>query len=200
MHRTSAEFRRAPRAPLPDWRRAIEIELGRQACTTPSEQACRAAAPTAKEICPIAGNVLGRHSDGLLRHCQPASEAFDAERTACEPVDNLSPCSQFHAAACSNRAAMKVATGNARKRGDLMAGVADAAPQPVRRTPRRRSAVEEQNPILDTKQQPALTQNAREKSSKVLKSLERVSGIEPPSSAWKAVALPLSYTRAAPPI
>src|SRR5262245_35735833 len=25
--------------------------------------------------------------------------------------------------------------------------------------------------------------------------LERVSGIEPPSSAWKAVALPLSYTR-----
>jgi hypothetical protein len=29
--------------------------------------------------------------------------------------------------------------------------------------------------------------------------LERVSGIEPPSSAWKAVALPLSYTRAASP-
>ena len=28
-----------------------------------------------------------------------------------------------------------------------------------------------------------------------LKRLERVSGIEPPSSAWKAVALPLSYTR-----
>jgi hypothetical protein len=25
--------------------------------------------------------------------------------------------------------------------------------------------------------------------------MERVSGIEPPSSAWKAVALPLSYTR-----
>jgi hypothetical protein len=30
---------------------------------------------------------------------------------------------------------------------------------------------------------------------KPLKKLERVSGIEPPSSAWKAVALPLSYTR-----
>jgi hypothetical protein len=30
---------------------------------------------------------------------------------------------------------------------------------------------------------------------KCLISLERVSGIEPPSSAWKAVALPLSYTR-----
>jgi hypothetical protein len=26
--------------------------------------------------------------------------------------------------------------------------------------------------------------------------LERVKGIEPSSSAWKAVALPLSYTRA----
>jgi hypothetical protein len=28
-----------------------------------------------------------------------------------------------------------------------------------------------------------------------LKILERVKGIEPSSSAWKAVALPLSYTR-----
>ena len=31
---------------------------------------------------------------------------------------------------------------------------------------------------------------------KSLKTLERVKGIEPSSSAWKAVALPLSYTRA----
>ena len=31
---------------------------------------------------------------------------------------------------------------------------------------------------------------------KPLKTLERVKGIEPSSSAWKAVALPLSYTRA----
>ncbi len=31
-----------------------------------------------------------------------------------------------------------------------------------------------------------------------LKSLERVKGIEPSSSAWKAVALPLSYTRIGP--
>jgi hypothetical protein len=30
---------------------------------------------------------------------------------------------------------------------------------------------------------------------KPLKLLERVKGIEPSSSAWKAVALPLSYTR-----
>ena len=30
---------------------------------------------------------------------------------------------------------------------------------------------------------------------KYLKTLERVKGIEPSSSAWKAVALPLSYTR-----
>jgi hypothetical protein len=29
-----------------------------------------------------------------------------------------------------------------------------------------------------------------------LKSLERVKGIEPSYSAWKAAALPLSYTRA----
>ena len=33
-------------------------------------------------------------------------------------------------------------------------------------------------------------------SYKLLKLLERVKGIEPSSSAWKAVALPLSYTRA----
>ena len=32
-------------------------------------------------------------------------------------------------------------------------------------------------------------------ASNPLKSLERVKGIEPSSSAWKAVALPLSYTR-----
>jgi hypothetical protein len=32
---------------------------------------------------------------------------------------------------------------------------------------------------------------------KCLKDLERVKGIEPSSSAWKAVALPLSYTRIA---
>jgi hypothetical protein len=31
--------------------------------------------------------------------------------------------------------------------------------------------------------------------AKSLKTLERVKGIEPSSSAWKAVALPLSYTR-----
>jgi hypothetical protein len=33
--------------------------------------------------------------------------------------------------------------------------------------------------------------------SKPLKSLERVKGIEPSYSAWKAAALPLSYTRVA---
>ena len=32
-------------------------------------------------------------------------------------------------------------------------------------------------------------------SPKSLKTLERVKGIEPSSSAWKAIALPLSYTR-----
>jgi hypothetical protein len=32
----------------------------------------------------------------------------------------------------------------------------------------------------------------------VLKMLERVKGIEPSYSAWKAAALPLSYTRAQP--
>src|SRR5216684_6263770 len=34
--------------------------------------------------------------------------------------------------------------------------------------------------------------------TKHLKSLERVKGIEPSYSAWKAAALPLSYTRARP--
>jgi hypothetical protein len=33
------------------------------------------------------------------------------------------------------------------------------------------------------------------KSNKCLKTLERVKGIEPSYSAWKAAALPLSYTR-----
>ena len=33
-------------------------------------------------------------------------------------------------------------------------------------------------------------------SKKCLKTLERVKGIEPSYSAWKAAALPLSYTRA----
>jgi hypothetical protein len=33
---------------------------------------------------------------------------------------------------------------------------------------------------------------------KALKTLERVKGIEPSYSAWKAAALPLSYTRARP--
>jgi hypothetical protein len=35
----------------------------------------------------------------------------------------------------------------------------------------------------------------RPKEINPLKTLERVKGIEPSSSAWKAVALPLSYTR-----
>ena len=36
------------------------------------------------------------------------------------------------------------------------------------------------------------------KSNKRLKPLERVKGIEPSYSAWKAAALPLSYTRVRP--
>jgi hypothetical protein len=47
----------------------------------------------------------------------------------------------------------------------------------------------------DAKQQPGVTQNAGLPRPKPLKTLERVKGIEPSSSAWKAVALPLSYTR-----
>jgi hypothetical protein len=34
--------------------------------------------------------------------------------------------------------------------------------------------------------------------NKCLKTLERVKGIEPSYSAWKAAALPLSYTRVRP--
>ena len=37
---------------------------------------------------------------------------------------------------------------------------------------------------------------ANSRQSNQWKTLERVKGIEPSSSAWKAVALPLSYTRA----
>lgn len=36
-----------------------------------------------------------------------------------------------------------------------------------------------------------------DKFNKYLKTLERVKGIEPSYSAWKAAALPLSYTREA---
>src|SRR5262249_39207524 len=40
-----------------------------------------------------------------------------------------------------------------------------------------------------------LVRMARAMIAKRLRKLERVKGIEPSSSAWKAVALPLSYTR-----
>ena len=40
-----------------------------------------------------------------------------------------------------------------------------------------------------------LVRMARPMIAKRLRKLERVKGIEPSSSAWKAVALPLSYTR-----
>ena len=46
-----------------------------------------------------------------------------------------------------------------------------------------------------TKAKPADLQFHFGRFSKSLKTLERVKGIEPSSSAWKAVALPLSYTR-----
>src|SRR5262249_41012436 len=44
-------------------------------------------------------------------------------------------------------------------------------------------------------QQPRSVSTPGVSGAKPLKSLERVKGIEPSSSAWKAVALPLSYTR-----
>jgi hypothetical protein len=40
-----------------------------------------------------------------------------------------------------------------------------------------------------------LVRTKERRRRKLLKTLERVKGIEPSSSAWKAVALPLSYTR-----
>ena len=43
--------------------------------------------------------------------------------------------------------------------------------------------------------QTGLARRTRRTAAKPLKTLERVKGIEPSSSAWKAVALPLSYTR-----
>jgi hypothetical protein len=55
-------------------------------------------------------------------------------------------------------------------------------------------AAAEQCAVLDYRQSP-FAATARHKSPKPLKRLERVNGIEPSSSAWKAVALPLSYTR-----
>jgi hypothetical protein len=41
----------------------------------------------------------------------------------------------------------------------------------------------------------AASHSELQKKSNLLKSLERVKGIEPSYSAWKAAALPLSYTR-----
>jgi hypothetical protein len=46
-------------------------------------------------------------------------------------------------------------------------------------------------------QQSGKVSPAAKGGAKSLKVLERVKGIEPSSSAWKAVALPLSYTRIA---
>jgi hypothetical protein len=46
--------------------------------------------------------------------------------------------------------------------------------------------------------QPGLSEWKLTNPKKCLKTLERVKGIEPSYSAWKAAALPLSYTRARP--
>ena len=56
--------------------------------------------------------------------------------------------------------------------------------------------------MMRTKQQPCRTLSdkpgnvSENPQAKSLKTLERVKGIEPSYSAWKAAALPLSYTRA----
>jgi hypothetical protein len=57
-------------------------------------------------------------------------------------------------------------------------------PQPLRSSVTRRVTRE-----------PKHKASLRKIHSKPLKSLERVKGIEPSYSAWKAAALPLSYTR-----
>src|SRR6185312_8715583 len=70
--------------------------------------------------------------------------------------------------------------------------------------PRARSAAAAARPPMPAPMTPIrgsdcfmLTPDARARSRWVLgEGLERVKGIEPSSSAWKAVALPLSYTRA----
>jgi hypothetical protein len=55
--------------------------------------------------------------------------------------------------------------------------------------------------MMRTKQQPCRTVSDKGpdrtnfSGAKCLKTLERVKGIEPSYSAWKAAALPLSYTR-----
>jgi hypothetical protein len=47
-----------------------------------------------------------------------------------------------------------------------------------------------------SEQQPPLSERVLAIAFQCLKKLERVKGIEPSYSAWKAAALPLSYTRA----
>jgi hypothetical protein len=49
----------------------------------------------------------------------------------------------------------------------------------------------------DQRSSPAVYQPIATTGLKRLEKLERVKGIEPSYSAWKAAALPLSYTRAA---
>jgi hypothetical protein len=62
----------------------------------------------------------------------------------------------------------------------------------------RQPSLKQQKSAANRDPRPALTrQNGKPKyRAKSLKSLERVKGIEPSYSAWKAAALPLSYTRA----
>ena len=55
---------------------------------------------------------------------------------------------------------------------------------------------EQKQTICQNEQHSPLVRKKIDACRKYLKTLERVKGIEPSSSAWKAVALPLSYTRA----
>ena len=64
----------------------------------------------------------------------------------------------------------------------------------TRLEPSRRT-MGDQNRRLCPANSSLLVQTSRQEGCKCLKTLERVKGIEPSYSAWKAAALPLSYTR-----
>jgi hypothetical protein len=75
-------------------------------------------------------------------------------------------------------------------------------PRYAKRTMRQVAAGQKKKRLSQTEADDCQNDNSRvvrivgTKWRKSLKTLERVKGIEPSSSAWKAVALPLSYTRA----
>ena len=163
----------------------------------PREAQRRGVSPNVKKLRGFWFVGSGAASPGVPGASSPSPDDHDHRGRASEAVDNpqRNEKSAGPAASGPNNAPLVAAGDRGKRQRPSLASPRSRLRVPCSRPPEPRTVSPEQKPILDTRQQRAPTQSAREKTSKRLKALERVSGIEPPSSAWKAVALPLSYTR-----